>query len=177
MIKDSHPLNVIKFCPKCGHNQFLSSDEGHSFRCELCHFNYFINSSAAVACLIFNPKGELLLARRAIEPHLGMLDLPGGFVDPLEKIETAVSREIKEELDVRVTSMSYLTSFPNEYVFSGFSVFTVDLAFVCQVDDMSKIKPQDDISSVEFYFPEEIPMQELAADSMRNIIKTYIDQK
>jgi NAD+ diphosphatase len=170
----THPKDVIKYCPRCGGNYFKSSDKGRSFNCRDCHFNFFINSSAAVACLIFNEKGKLLLARRAVEPAKGMLDLPGGFVEPTETAENAVRREILEELGVNVTNITYLVSFPNEYVFSGFSVFTVDLAFICSVDPLANMVPADDVAGVEFYFPEEITEEELCSQSMVKIIKHFI---
>ena len=176
MTLKTHPKNVIKYCPRCGCNAFKTNDNGRSFTCEECHFNYYLNNSAAVACLIFNEQGKLLLARRAIEPAKGMLDLPGGFVEPMESAESAVVREIQEELGVRVTSAEYLASFPNEYVFSGFSVFTVDLAFVCKVDNISAIVPADDVSKVEFIFAKDVKKEALCSESMANIINAYINK-
>ena len=176
MIKNTHPGNVIRFCPRCGSNAFITSDEGRSFNCEGCHFNFYINNSAAVACLIFDNEGKLLLARRAVEPSKGMLDLPGGFVEPMECAEAAVAREIKEELGVTVTNAEYLGSFPNEYIYSGFSVFTVDMAFVCKVDDLAAIVPADDVSEVEFRFPKDVKKEELCSESMANIIRLYISK-
>jgi len=176
MVTKTRPEEVIKYCPRCGSNAFKTNDKGRSFICEGCHFNYFINSSAAVACLIFNPEGKLLLARRAIEPGKGKLDLPGGFVEPLERAEEAVVREVREELGVRVTKAEYLTSFPNEYIFSGFSIFTVDMAFVCEVDEPDKIIAADDVASVEYLFPKDIVSDELCSDSMVKIIAKYIDK-
>jgi ADP-ribose pyrophosphatase YjhB (NUDIX family) len=116
-----------------------------------------------------------MLAKRALEPNKGMLDLPGGFVDPLESAEDAVRREIKEELGVKVTGMQYLTSFPNKYIFSGLTVYTLDLAYLCQIDDFNSITPQDDISSIIFIPPEKIKLSELFSISMKNIIKYYIE--
>lgn len=169
----SHPKDVIKYCLRCGCADFMTTDNGRSFHCEECGFDYFINNSAAVACLILDSKGRLLLCRRAEEPQAGKLDLPGGFVEPMETAEDAVKREIKEELNVNITSQTYLTSFPNEYVYSGFSVFTMDMAFLCKVDTLNGLIAGDDISSVEFYRAEEINMDELYSDSIRNIINYY----
>jgi len=176
MISNTHPRVVIKYCPRCGSKAFKTKDKGRSFNCEGCHFVYYMNNSAAVACLIFNKEGKLLLARRAIEPAKGMLDLPGGFVEPMERVEDAVIREIKEELGVHVTKAQYLTSFPNEYVFSGFSVFTVDMAFICTVDNLPGIVPADDVSGVEFIFPKDVKKEDLCAESMVKIIDHYIAQ-
>jgi NAD+ diphosphatase len=171
----THPRDVLKYCPRCGCKEFKSNDQGRSFNCEECHFDYYINSSAAVACLIFNSEGKLLLARRAIDPSKGFLDLPGGFVEPMERAEDAVLREIKEELGVKVTKIEFLVSFPNEYIYSGFSVFTVDLAFLCTVDDLSRIVPADDVLAVEFILPGEIKKEELCSESMAKIISHYIN--
>lgn len=144
--------------------------------CDDCKFEYYINNSAAVACLIFNSEGELLLARRAIEPNKGMLDLPGGFVEPMESAEEAVIREIKEELDLEIRDMNYLVSFPNLYPFSNFVVPTVDLAFVCNTTDQKQIMPGDDVSSVEFILPANIDFNELCSESMKQIIRFYLSQ-
>ncbi len=176
MVTKTHPRDVIKYCPRCGCKAFKTNNEGRSFNCEGCSFNYYLNNSAAVACLIFNAEGKLLLARRAIEPAKGMLDLPGGFIEPMECAEAAVVREIKEELGVLVTEARYLASFPNEYIFSGFSVFTVDLAFVCKVDDITAIIPADDVSGVEFFFPKDVKKEDLCSESMVNIINAYISK-
>ncbi len=170
----THPKNVIKYCPRCGSDSFNTADEGKSFYCEECNFNFYLNNSAAVACLIFDQEGRLLLARRAVEPFLGKLDLPGGFIEPMERAEEAVIREIKEELNVSVVKMVYLTSFPNEYVFSEFSVFTIDLAFICEIDSFEQIIPKDDVAAIEFIRPENIKMEELCSESMRRIIEHYI---
>lgn len=169
----THPKNVIKYCPRCGCNRFITQDGGRSFKCEECHFNFYLNNSAAVACLIFDQEGRLLLARRAIEPSKGMLDLPGGFVEPMETAEEAVDREIKEELNITLVKKEYLTSFPNEYVFSGFSVFTLDLAFICEIKSFEQMVPNDDVSEIEFVKLGEIKMEELCSDSMRSIINYY----
>jgi mutator protein MutT len=169
--------NGFRLCPKCGSAGFLSKDGGRSYKCEDCNFHFYINNSAAVACLIINDLGELLLTRRAIEPNRGMLDLPGGFVEPLETAEQAVVREIKEELNLDVTKMSYLVSFPNLYPFSDIVVPTIDLAFVCEVDGFIAMKPDDDVASIEFIHPEKIDMKALCADSMRQIIRFYQNKR
>jgi NAD+ diphosphatase len=166
---------AFEFCPKCGSDSFFSKDKGRSFKCEDCHFQYFINSSAAVACLIFNAKGELLLTRRALEPNKGMLDLPGGFVDPMETVEEAAIREIKEELNLDLSNLNYLVSFPNLYPFSNMVIPTVDFAFVCETEDFSRLKPGDDVASIEFFLPGNVDFNALCTESMRQIIRFYIE--
>ena len=176
MYSNTHPVNVLKFCPRCGSAHFPATGN-RSFKCADCSFNYFANSSAAVAVLLQNEKGELLFTRRAIEPHFGKLDLPGGFIDPMETAEEAAVREIKEELGISIHSLQYLCSYPNEYIFSGFSVYTLDLAFLAKTESLHQMIAMDDISSFEFYKPHEVNLDELPSVSMKNIIKKLIDHE
>jgi mutator protein MutT len=174
MVNNStHPVNVIKFCPRCGSPNFPATGS-RSFKCADCSFNYYANSSAAVAVLLFNAEGKLLLTRRAVEPHIGKLDLPGGFIDPMETAEEAAIREIQEELGISVHSLKYFCSFPNEYVFSGFSVYTLDLAFIAQSEQLHQMTPMDDVASFEFIEPSNIDLDELPSISMKNIVKELI---
>lgn len=166
----SHPIHIFKFCPRCGSVNFHVSGE-RSLICGDCELLYYINSAAAVACLIFNAEGKLLLTRRAVDPDKGKLDLPGGFIDPLETAEDAVRRELKEELGVEVKSLRYLTSRGNEYYFSGITVFTTDLAFRVEVDSLDNLSANDDISSVEWVWPSEVDGSKIPASSIRYFVK------
>lgn len=176
MFSDTHPVAVLKYCPRCGSSSFRAVSD-RSFKCDHCSFHYFVNASAAVAILLFNEKGELLLTRRAIEPHLGKLDLPGGFVDPMESAEEAAVREIREELGISIHSLCYFGSFPNEYVFSGYTVLTIDLAFFAKTEELDQIRPMDDVASVEFHRLTTIDPEEMPSFSMYNIIKELIKRE
>ena len=176
MYSNTHPVNVLKFCPRCGSSQFPATGS-RSFKCQDCSFNYYANTSAAVAVLLFNEKGELLFTRRAIEPHFGKLDLPGGFIDPMETGEQAAVREIREELGIEIHSLRYFCSYPNEYVFSGFSVYTLDLAFLAKTESLHQMKAMDDISSFEFFMPKNVDLEELPSISMKNILKELIERE
>ena len=176
MYSNTHPVNVLKFCPRCGSAHFPATGN-RSFKCDNCSFNYFVNSSAAVAVLLFNEKGELLLTRRAVEPHKGKLDLPGGFIDPMETAEQAAIREIQEELGIGIHSLRYFCSFPNEYVFSEFLVFTLDLAFLAKTESLNQMVAMDDISSFEFIKPQDVDLEELPSISMKNILKELIQRE
>lgn len=166
------PEQVLKYCPKCGSASFSIEGE-KSFLCTDCGFHFFINSASAVAALIENEKGELLLTVRAFEPNVGMLDLPGGFVDPMETAEQALTRELKEELNLDTIEMQYLVSYPNEYVYSGYSVFTTDLAFVCKVKGWEHLHAKDDVTDINFVTKENINWDRISAVSIRRIIETH----
>lgn len=50
-----------------------------------------------VDCVVFDPRGRVLLIRRGHEPFKGCYALPGGFVDVGETVEAACRRELLEE--------------------------------------------------------------------------------
>lgn len=172
----THPLNVIKYCPRCGSNDFPKAGE-RSFKCKACGFHFFINSVAAVACLVSDSDGRLMLATRGIEPHYGKLDLPGGFIDPLETAEHAVKRELKEELGLDVTEMEYLGSAPNEYVFSGFTVFTLDMGFKVKAKSLENLQAKDDILDFNFYSEEELNYDDIPAPSIKHFVREYFKNR
>ena len=76
----NHPLEVFKYCPKCG-SELFEVHNAKSKHCSNCGFTYYQNPSSATAAFILNSDGELLVVQRGKEPAKGTLDLPGGFVD------------------------------------------------------------------------------------------------
>ncbi len=171
-MQNTLPQNVLKFCPRCGSADFKLSGS-RSFKCGDCGFHIYMNSSAAVAALVANQEGKLMLVTRGIEPHYGKFDLPGGFVDPGETAEAAVKRELFEELGLKVKSLEYAGSAPNEYVFSGFSVFTLDMAFKVIPETVEGLKPMDDILEYNFYAEHEIDYEQIPAASIKFFVKQF----
>jgi len=167
---NTNPLQVLKFCPKCGSSKFEKSCD-HSLKCADCGLHFFINSAAAVAALITDENGKLMLVTRGVEPNYGKLDLPGGFIEPGESAETAVCRELVEELGLKVESLKYIGSAPNEYIFSEYTVFTLDLVFKIIAETTDNLKPMDDILDYKFYSEEEINYDDIPAPSIKQFIK------
>jgi 8-oxo-dGTP diphosphatase len=58
-----------------------------------------------VDCVIYDPKGRVLLIRRKNRPFKGAFALPGGFVDIGETVEAACRREVLEEVGVTVNGL------------------------------------------------------------------------
>lgn len=95
------PHQYYHFCPRCGAPLELAQvDHQERLRCTKCGYVFFQNPAAAVAAVVLNDRHEVLLVRRAIEPAKGTWDVPGGFVDWGEDPETAITREMREELGV-----------------------------------------------------------------------------
>ncbi|MGE4587314.1 MAG: NUDIX domain-containing protein [Mangrovibacterium sp.] len=171
-----NPATVFSYCPRCGSDRFCTIGI-RSKKCSRCGFHYFFNTSAAVAALIFDKKDRLLLTRRAVEPYKGQLDLPGGFIDPGESAEEALRRELKEELGVEPAAWKYLGSFPNTYPYSGFNVYTVDLAFAVNIKTPELMTPMDDIASFAFYEPSSVDLRQLPSASIKRIVRGVINNE
>lgn len=169
-----HPLAQFKFCPKCGSNLFVENNF-KSKKCESCGFIYYFNPCSSTIALIFNDKNELLVATRAHEPAKGTFDLPGGFVDMDETGEQAVRREVKEETGLEVTSLEYLFSLPNKYIYSGFEVQTLDMVYRCAVENDQYLDAEDDVAKLEFIRVEELNPDLFGLHSVKEIIKKIKD--
>ena len=81
-------------CSYCGHR----FDPGQPWprTCAACGSRSYLGP-AAVAVILVPVGSGLLTVRRAIEPRLGELSLPGGFVDLGETWQEAGAREVREE--------------------------------------------------------------------------------
>ena len=65
----------------------------------------------AVAALILNENGDLLLVRRNSEPGKGLWSIPGGVVELGESLDQALKREVKEETGLDIKSLKLLDVF------------------------------------------------------------------
>ena len=168
-----HPLHLFRFCPKCGSPHFVEHND-KSKHCEECGFTYYINPSAATVALIVNDRGEWLCVRRAKEPAKGTLDLPGGFSDLYETSEEGVIREVKEETGLDVTAVEFLFSIPNQYVYSGFTVHTMDMFYRCRVNSFEGARAADDAGEMLWLRPEDIRPEDFGLLSIRKGIRQLL---
>jgi 8-oxo-dGTP diphosphatase len=98
---------------------------------------------------IVQKNGKVLLERRSVKPFLGYWALPGGHVDYGEKVESAIKREIKEELgiSVRIKKLIGVYSDPERHPW----YHTVAVVFLCQ-KIKGKLSLSNEVSEFE-YFP------------------------
>lgn len=154
-----------QFCSRCGSDSFTSASQ-REFVCDACGYRHFVTPISAAAALIMDSQKRLLVIRRAHEPGLGKLGLPGGVIEPGETGEEAAARETLEEvgLALPVTAFKYLASLPNLYLFQDYLWPTVDLFFLAEVGDFGGLtaaanevseillQPLADVSLYDFAF-------------------------
>lgn len=165
-----HPLENFTHCPKCGSNNFAENDF-KSKRCNSCGFTYYLNPSAATVAVITNGKGSILVATRSKEPAKGTLDLPGGFCDCNESVEEGLAREIMEETGLKVTATEYLFSIPNRYSYSGMTIPTLDMFFMCSVENFAPLRADDDVEQLQWINLEQIESDRFGLQSIREGIE------
>ena len=170
-----HPLELFKYCPKCGSSAFVENNE-KSKLCKDCGFVYYFNVSSATVAFILNEKDELLVCRRAKDPAKGTLDLAGGFIDRFETAEEGVAREVLEETGLEVVEAIYQFSLPNTYLYSGFLVHTLDQFFLCRVKDNSHLCAMDDVADSCWMPLQDIRPEEFGLDSVREGVTRFLKE-
>lgn len=171
---NGYSLSFFHFCPHCGSYNFIDNDF-KSKRCLDCGFVFYLNASAATAAFILDGNGRLLAEHRRLAPSKGKLDLPGGFVDMGETVEKGVAREVAEETGLVVSRAEFLFSFPNKYLYSGFTVPTIDLFFLCSIDEeQSCLHAADDAADVVWLDVESVNPDDFAFDSTRKAVRKFL---
>lgn len=168
-----HVLDKFKYCPVCGSPHFEVNNI-KSKKCADCGFIYYLNPSSATVALILNEKDELLVVRRKNDPGKDMLDMPGGFIDMYETGEEGVAREVKEETGLDATETTYLFSYPNTYLYSGFVVHTLDMFYLIKVKSLSHIEAMDDAAAYYWIPLKELDIDQFAFDSIKKGLQRFV---
>jgi ADP-ribose pyrophosphatase YjhB (NUDIX family) len=173
---------MFQYCPSCAKKNIQFNKNRIS--CPDCGFVYYHNTAAASGCVI-RSGDKILLLERAIEPAIGKLDLPGGFIDPGEGVLDGLLRELREELGWEppqpaggsLTEIFKLfASFPNTYPYKNIVYNTCDLFFTVSAPGLTEkdLHPEkEEILNVRFLRPGEIKPEDLAFDSTRRAIEAF----
>jgi ADP-ribose pyrophosphatase YjhB (NUDIX family) len=165
---------AFKHCPRCASRE-IRSHEGKAVKCPDCEFLYFHNCASAVAAIL-EYNGKIILGARERNPLKGLLDLPGGFVDYNESLEQALTREIKEELNITPQSLTYFSSAHNEYNYNGVNYFCSVAIFRGQLESIDTIRAGDDFADFQLFDPAEIPFEKIAFISARSALERFANQ-
>ncbi|MDX6567976.1 MAG: 8-oxo-dGTP diphosphatase, partial [Gaiellales bacterium] len=71
--------------------------------CAVCGESTYLSPKPASCGVVVDAQGRVLIGRRAGDPHAGLWDVLGGFLEPGESPEAGLRRELREEIGVGVT--------------------------------------------------------------------------
>ncbi len=114
-----------QFCGACATPTKLKENE-RARECPSCGLVSYPRLAPAVMALV--RRGDQLLLGRS--PHFppGMYSALAGFVDPGESLEQTITREVQEEVGLRVKNVRYFASQPWPFPHSLMIAFTCDYA-------------------------------------------------
>ncbi|MCX6763884.1 MAG: nucleotide exchange factor GrpE [Candidatus Moranbacteria bacterium] len=127
--------------------------------------------------LIVNPEGKILLAKT--HKWNDKYGFAGGHIEFGEKIEDAIKREMKEETNLDVEVVDFLSA--DESIFSKSyhkeRKHLIFLDYLCQDNGKLEVKMNDEFhKEYGWYTPEEALKLDLA-DGVKKVIEKYIDYK
>lgn len=106
-----HWRRAHRFCGVCGVPlQRHASPAERAMVCPACGHTAYPRVNPVVITLV--RRGDQILLTRKVDGALPFWSLVAGFVEANESLETAVAREIAEEVGLRVTNIRYAASQP-----------------------------------------------------------------
>ena len=87
-----------------------------------------------------------------------------------------VAYHVKEETGMEVKKAEYLFSLPNIYVYSGFTVHTLDLFFRCTVTDTLHYQAMDYAAAVFFLPLKDIHTEDFGLSSIRKGVGIFLKE-
>jgi len=163
----------LPFCPRCGAKTFNSGPFKPWF-CKSCDFKIYPNVAAAAGVFIFNTNNEVLFNKRAHDPGIGKLGLPGGFIDANETAEESVHREVKEEVGLEIAELKYLCSCPNQYFYGGINYNTMDIFYTAKaLTETIEIDPNE-VAAVYWRVPQAVSPEAMAFPSYRHALNVLL---
>lgn len=162
---------MFKFCPECQSKKIFFNNKTR-YTCSQCGLEFYHNVAAGVVG-IFTYNGKILFQIRAQEPSLGKLDSPGGFLDPGETAEEALTRECLEEINVEMKDFIFLGTATNEYFFKGFNYHVCDMIFHGELPFIPETYDKNEVRSIVMLDVREIEKEKIAFPSIIEGIQMY----
>lgn len=123
--------------------------------CMVCHHTLFINQRLTASAVVVRD-GKLLVARRAIDPFKGAMDLPGGFIEANETARNGMLRELAEEMHTEGKILQIFDVLgPDPYPYEGAVHYNADTIYQVDIGTAAP-QPDDDVAELIW-----IPIREL----------------
>ena len=158
------------FCQKCG-TKLISRQlehEGNVQYCETCGEYRFPMYNVAVSMIVIDEKtSQILLIRQYGQPRYILV---AGYVNRGECAEDAVYREVKEETGLAVSRIAF-----NRTKFFEKSN-TLMLNFAAYVRDMTKIQPNHEIDSYNWFTPQDARNHIYPGSLAEEFLKAFLNE-
>ena len=137
-----------QYCSKCESSKLRIIDSGCKKVCDKCKTEFFPRVDPVVIMLpIFNER--CLLGRQKIFPPR-MFSALAGFLEPGETIEDAVIREVKEEVGLDVSKVTYKFTQPWPFPYQ------LMIACFCEVESETTKLDEDEIEEAVWLSREDL---------------------
>ncbi len=161
------PQQRFLFCPQCGSARSTSNLGENPLRCEACGFHFYFNPTLAAAAFLFDDVGRAIFIRRAKDPGIGKLTVPGGFVDIGETAEEALAREVREEVGLEIADVRYVCSVTNMYFYKNVTYPVCDLMFCGRALQPETAAALDGATAFHWLNLRDVDPEELAFPSVK----------
>ena len=156
-----------KFCGQCG-APTQRSDSDRSLKCAECNLPFYPRLSPSITVLITRG-ADLLLAKNA-QARGNFYSTIAGFVEPGETIEETVHREVREEVGVQVSNVTYFGSqswpFPNSLM----------LGFHAEYAGGEIVLQEEEIADAQWFHYNELPNRPPRVSISGWLIDDYISR-
>jgi ADP-ribose pyrophosphatase YjhB (NUDIX family) len=146
-------LTGWRYCPRCA--SALEHCDGR-VECGTCGFVHYANSAPTASALVLDDSGRLLLARRAVEPHKGLWDVPGGFLDEGEDALVGLRRELLEETGLTIDVGDFVGAFADVYGDGPETTAVLNLVWEARIAAGEPV-PADDVSELRWFPRDALP--------------------
>lgn len=158
-----------QFCGRCATpTEALESER--SRRCPACGLTSYPRISPAIIVAVtrsFDDGPRILLARNHRFPT-GRYSVVAGFVEPGERLEDCVRREVAEETGIAVDNIRYFGSQPWPFPNSLMVGFTADYA------GGDFIFADDEIADAQWFAPDALPLVPPKISIARQLIDAFV---
>jgi NAD+ diphosphatase len=158
-----------RFCGRCGAATEPAPGE-RARRCPDCRLLAFPRLAPAVITLIERDDGSALLARGVAFP-IPMYSCIAGFVEPGEDLESAVRREVFEEVGVQLGEVRYVRSQPWPFPHS------LMIGFEAQWASGDIRIDENEITDAAWFRPDDLPTIPPGLSIARSLIDAWIERR
>jgi len=161
----------IKYCQYCGgktENKIPTSDDHFRAICTQCKAIHYQNPKI-ITGVIVEHEGQILLAKRAIEPRYGTWTIPAGFMELNETVQVGAARECFEETEAKLKNMELFgiyNTIVNSQVYTIFRAQLAELHFKATIESLE----------VKLFDPQDIPWDDLAFPCVVSALKRFVKE-